>query len=61
MTTRNHTELLKRYMLIFGESFPTEMAPPDEEEQMNIIEKCLESKTPYDPTTEPWFDPEAVY
>ena len=61
MKNRNYEELLKRYFLIFDEGFPTFMAPDDVEEQMDIIEKCLETKTPYDPYADGDIDPEADY
>ena len=61
MRKRDYEELLKRYFLIFDEGFPTHMAPDDEEEQMDIIEKCLDTKTPYDPYADGDIEPDANY
>ena len=58
---RDYVELLKRYMLIFDETFPTEMAPADEEEQMDIIENCLSRNEPYNPYEEGKIDQDALY
>lgn len=61
MRKRNYNELLKRYMLIFDESFPTMIAPGTEEDHMDIIEKCLEEQRPYDPYANGDAIPDAVY
>ena len=58
---RDYLELLKRYFLIFGEGFPTRMAPADLEEQMDIMEECLAKKQPYDPYANGEIDPDADY
>lgn len=58
---RDYSTLLKQYFLIFDEGFPTYLAPSDEEEQMDIMEKCLEEKKPYDPYASGEILPDADY
>ena len=58
---RNFDELLMKYGEKFGEAFPVRMAPGDDDEVMDLIEKCLENGTAYDPYSDPDFDPEMDY
>lgn len=61
MSKLSYEELFEAYVDQFGDAFPTFMAPPGDEEQMAIMERCLKSGTPYDPTSDPDYDPEADY
>lgn len=57
---RIYEELLIAYIKRFGEAFPTDMAPQDDEEVMDIVEKCLLDNKPYDPYAD-GANPEDLY
>lgn len=61
MGDRNYELLLQRYLLTFDEGFPTEMAPGSSEDHMDIMEKCLSEKKPYDPYANGEVNPNALY
>lgn len=61
MSNRNYEELIDKYVDKFKEMFPTFVAPSDIEEQMDIIEECLKTGTPYDPYADSDIDPDADY
>ena len=60
MSKRTYDDLLDLYAEKFGEAFPTRMVF-DPEEAMAIMEKCLETGSPYDPCEEKGYDPEVDY
>lgn len=47
--SKSYEELILEYIQKFGESFPTDMAPQDDKEAMDIMEKCIRENKPYDP------------
>lgn len=61
MSNQKYDKLIEAYIEKFDDSFPTFLAPHRIEEQMNIIEECLRTGVPYDPYSEPDFDPDADY
>lgn len=58
--SKSYNELLIAYIEKFGESFPIDMAPQDDEAAMDIIEKCIRENKPYDPY-ENGVNPEDLY